>query len=876
MPIEHKLQPTFSGGEFAPSLAGRVDLSKYSTGAKTLKNFLVHPHGGTSNRPGTLYVASVKDSTKKARTVAFEFSTVQAYIIEVGAGYFRFYKGGGQIQKSSADGWLTSTGYVKGDWVSLSSVLYYCLVAHTSGTFATDLAAGKWVAQTVYEVPNSYAEGDLPHLKFAQSADVLYICHSSYAPAQLVRFAHDDWELDDYVFKSGPFMLTNTTDTTLHTSAVTGSGVTLTASVATFFSSHVGSLWRLVQDIAGSVVTKAFTSATTSTSIACGSTWRIITHGTWTASVRVEQSLDGGSTWTELRSFSGANDFNANTSGEVDVPCLIRLNCYAYTSGTLNIDLTSDPFTQTGIVKITAYSSATAVTVTVIDNLGSTAVTKEWAEGAWSTYRGWPACCAFFQDRLAFADSTTQPQTIWFTEVGNYASYKRSDPLVDSDGITVNLPSRKMNAIRSMLPLGQILALTSASEWAVGPSADGVLAPTSINTGIQGYRGCNFAEPVIIGNRVIYVTPQGQVVRDLGYDYTNAGFTGADISIISNHLFTNYQILELAYQQEPDSLVWAVRDDGTLLSLTYLREQEVIAWTRHETDGEVESIAVIPGAVYDELWMIVKRGSDRFVEKMVPRLTSTDPRDQFFVDAGISYYDPITITGATKANPVVVTAPAHGLSNGDVVDIRNVVGMTELNGRRFIVASKTTDTFHLTDEQTGANINGTAYTTYVSDGEVNFVTDTIDGLGHLNGRSVIVLADGNVQGPYTVSGGEITLDPPAGIAHIGLPYTADLETLNLELALQDGTAQGRKIHVPQVTLRFLNSRGGFLGPSSDKLYEIVQRKGEPLGSPIALFTGDYKQAITPAFDKGGRIFYRQSDPLPVTILGVIPRVEMGG
>jgi len=872
VPPVHAIQASFAGGEFAPSLYGRVDIQKYSTGARTLRNFFIHPHGGASNRPGTRFVALAKYPTRKARVVAFEFSTTQAYMIEFGHLYCRFYMNGGQILASAPAAYNGATSYAVGDMVTYSSVKYICIQAGTG--HQPDISPTYWSVQSIYEIATPYQETDLPSLKFAQSADTLYICHPSYAPRTLIRTAHDAWTLSKFVNSRGPFMLTNISAITLTPSAVSGA-ITLTASSALFNALHVGSLWRIDHIVAGQSVTAALTSVTSTTAIVCGSTWRIITHGTWTAKFRIEQSTDQGATWQEVRSFDGANDFNANTSGTLDTFARIRVTVVTYTSGTLNVTLTSDPFDRSGIVSITGYTSTTVVNATVIDELALTTATVGWAEGSWSDYRGYPSCCSFYQDRLTFASTTGEPQSIWMTETGNYTSFKRSDPLVDSDGITITLPSRKVNAVRSLVPLSQILAMTSASEWSIGPADNGAITPTSINQQIQGYRGCSICEPIIIGNRVIYVQPLGSVVRDIGIDFTVSGFSGSNLSILSNHLFTNYSIKEMAFQQEPDSLVWCVRSDGMLLAMTYLLEHQVLAWTRHDTNGLYESVASIPGSTYNEVWFVVQRGTQRYVEKLVQRLTSTDPKDQFFLDCGISYDSPVTISGATKANPVVVTAIAHGFSNGQLVDIRNVVGMTDLNGRRFIVSNKATDTFELKDNDGGANVNGMAYGAYVSGGEVRAVATTIGGLSHLEGMSVTVLADGSVQGPFTVTGGQITLNPGAGIAHIGLAYTCDLETLNPEVQMPNGTSQGRKIRVARSILRFLNSRGGYLGPDSSSLLQITQRSGESLGSPIALFTGDYDDSISPSLEAGGRLFYRQSDPLPVTILAAIQVITVG-
>ncbi len=918
----HSIQPTFAGGEFAPSLQSRVDLQKYATGLKKAKNMFVHPHGGASNRPGTKLVCETKDSTKKARIVEFEFSATQAYGIEFGDLYVRFHTDGGTVTQASQaitavtkanPAVVTYTGsdtYANGDRVKIASVagmtelnnreFVVAGVNTAANTFQlsgvdstsyTTYTSGGTVSE-IYEVVTPYLEADLFDLQFTQSADVLYITHPDYQQRTLTRLSDSppSWQLALFAFTDGPFMSANITTThTLSISAVaTGAGRTLTSSVAMFEAEHVGALFQIRHDMAGEAVSASFGATGTSGSINFGGTWRLITHGTWTGTLRVEKSTDGGGSWSLLRLFTASGDFNANTSGTDDGPYLIRLNMSAYTSGTCNADLSTDPYEHRGVVKVTAVAAAypaLTATVEVLTRCGLAATTTwDWSEGSWSDRNGWPQAIVFFQDRLCFAATGEEPQTCWMSETGKYTSFARSQPLVDSDGISVALPSRRLNGIRNLCGLGDIVALTSATDWTIGPAAGGAITPTNIDQRLHGYRGSSGVEPAIVGNQILYVSPMGSGVRNMGYDERVKGFTGDSVTTYANHLFTGYSVIEMAYQQEPDSLVWAVRDDGKLLSLTYVPEQEVIAWTWHETDGLVESICCIPADGFNELWMIVKRGTKRFVERMVQRMESDETRDQFFVDSGLTYDSPKTITGSTAASPVVITSTAHGFSNGDLVDISDIVWVDDsygeqpdqLNGVRYKVAGVTANTFQLTDEEAGTNVDGSAFLAYSSAGKARKCVSSVSGLWHLNGETVSILANGNVYPQAVVANGSITLDPVASTIHAGLPYESDLQTLAIELRMEDGTVQDRKVQIPSVTLQFLNSRGGYLGPDEDTLDEVIQRTNEPLNAPIALFTGGYDQAIAGGYQTGGSVYFRQSDPLPVTILAVIPKVEPGG
>jgi len=701
-----KIQPAFSSGELTPNLYSRVDLNRYSTGLKKLKNFFVHPHGGVSNRPGLKYVATAKDTDTTSRVVKFIFSETQSYVLEFGDQHVRFYKDHAQIAKSDVADWVTATEYIIGDYVIDDStgadVTYRCLEAHESDAdFDVDLTADRWVAQEEYEVTTPYLAADIANLRFERSADVLYIFHNEYLTQTLSRYADDDWRLADYQSDDGPFMLENVdTSVMMACSAVGGTAaITLSTSSAVFDADHVGALFKMTHYIEGQSVTMAFTGTSNGASITCFTTWRLISHGTWTGKFSVEKSTDAGDNWTKLRDFSGADDFNVNTFGVEDietndVPFLVRVVCDSHTSGTINVDLTSDPFYHPGIARVLTVVDSTEATATVLTAFGSTADTVAWAEGAFSTYRGFPRQGAFHEDRLAVASTTHEPMNIWFTQTASYLSHKVNSTVLATDAINIRLLARQLNAVNGLVSLSDLVALTSASEWRVGADKT-VLSPDTVFVRNQGYRGSSGIAPIIVGNKIIYAQSNGTVIRNFGYDFSIDSYTGVDLRILSEHLFDNKSIIDMDYQQSDDSLVWCVRNDGKFLSMTYMEEQEVLAWAQHETDGIVESVTVIPCTCQDEVWMVVNRDGVRFVEYMSHRMHSDDVQDQFFVDSGITYDNPVVITNATQANPVVITAVAHGFDDDDLVDISDVVGMTELNGGRYKVANSDTDTFEL-------------------------------------------------------------------------------------------------------------------------------------------------------------------------------------
>ena len=255
------MMASFNGGELAPSLDGRVDLNKYASGCKILENFIPMVQGPARRRSGTRYVTEVKNSANRCWLIRFEFSETQAYIMEFGDQYIRFYTNQGQLQTGSVTAWATSTAYKIGDLRSNGGVNYYCRVAHTSGTFSTDLAAGRWYALTgtIYEIPSPYTSADMTNsngtlrLRMVQSADVVYITHPNYAPRKLSRFGATNWQLSEVQFANGPFEDIDPDNTiTVYSSAASGS-VTLTASSGIFAASDVGTLFFIENKDGGGI-----------------------------------------------------------------------------------------------------------------------------------------------------------------------------------------------------------------------------------------------------------------------------------------------------------------------------------------------------------------------------------------------------------------------------------------------------------------------------------------------------------------------------------------------------------------------------------------------------------------------------------------------
>ena len=280
----------------------------------------------------------------------------------------------------------------------------------------------------------------------------------------------------------------------------------------------------------------------------------------------------------------------------------------------------------------------------------------------------------FYQDRLGLAGTYQEPQTLWFSRTGVYSDFghARGD-LLDTDAMSINLSGKKLNMIHNVSAAGKLLVFTAGSEWSL--SSSGALTPYNVQIEQQSERGSSATAVAVVGNRVIYVQARGSSLRDFYYDYTSASYTGEDLTLCAKHLFHNKTITEICHQQEPDNLIWCVLSDGGLATLTYVAEQNICAWAHHDTQGAFRSVCTIPNRGYDEVWFAVERGSNWFIEKLLPRLASTAPQDQVFLDASVSR------KSDTAFSEVTGLTHLEGKSVGVLADGSPLSGLTVHNGK---------------------------------------------------------------------------------------------------------------------------------------------------------------------------------------------------
>lgn len=765
------MQPTFSGGVFAPMVQGRIDSERYATGLRQCENFIIHKFGSLSNRTGFSFLGGAKHNDYRCRLVPFIYSNDQAYVLEFGKEYIRFW---------NSDG--------------------------------TQLLSGS----SPLEVVTPYGVDDLRKLRFMQSADKVFIACEGYKPRVLSRDTATTWSINTFSMTVEPFLTQNLDDDVKITPSAVSGTITLTANSNIFKEGHVGSMWRLDQNMSGGSVTLEVTPpgegeedpAYTSDSITCGADteWHLVTHGAdWVGRVAVERSYDNGTTWLQVRSYEHRSS-ESNYSVYITEPeqCLVRIHVQELTSGTIEADLTVEPYVAVGYVTITAYTDAKHVTASVDTKkpIGNTNATEMWWESAWNDENGYPAAVAFYEDRLVFAGTKHSPRGVWMSKAGDYHNFGTSSPKSeDDDSIQITLTSRKMSMIHTLVTMRQSLMAFSEDGVNTIGYADASLTPSSVTQRAESYFGAKDVDPLIVGSQCIYVQEVGGAVRDIGYDYVQDAYNGDEVSLFASHLVSSSAPVEMAFQSEPDSIIWFIREDGALLSCTYMREQKMVAWAKHETQGQFESVCVIPYANNARVWAAVKRevnGSTvRYIERMTLRLPTPDPADQTYLDSAYTY-------------------------------------------------------------------DGTA-------------TNTLS-IPHLAGCKVRVVLDGNLLPDYTVgSDGALTLERSGQKIVVGLGYTSKLETLNIESQgfVRQGVMQGHKVQIVEVILRLLNSRGGKVGSDEEHLDEWQKRlKTDWLGQPLELFTGDAALVGNFTNDDGGRVMLVQDTPMPFTLLAIMMGVRV--
>lgn len=743
---------TFNAGELSPLIDGRTDQEKYFAGCKRLRNFIPTVQGPVTRRGGTRYLGSTKGNLR-AWFMPFEFNQAQSYVLELTDLKMRFWLNRGQL-----------------------------------------LSAGvPYEITTPWSAANLVTEEGTLSLRSVQSGDVMWVVHNEGAvrPQKLSRLGATSWILADVDFENGPFEDIDPDSTVTVTASGTTGVITLTASSAIFTADDIGTALYMEQKDAAGV-----------------KTWQV-------------QTATGGGVY---RKYEGNYYLSTGTGGTgrtgAKPPVHTEGRVWDGPAGTSTDTTKSDGdgveweyrHSGYGWAKITAIGGGgTTATATVILNNGrlelptsfTTTGTTRWAKSAFSQARGWPTSVAFFRERLVYARN----RELFFSVVGAYDDFSRKDgpDITKETAIKLQIASDRLDLIRWITPSAALLVGTARNELSIQEqTTTQVFAADNAASMPQTEYGSRLLEPIRVGTAVLFIQRAGRKLREMIYDYASDRYKADDLTVLSEHI-VDAGVIDMDFQQEPDSILWCVLADGTLSALTYNRERGVVAWVPHVIGGPdafVETVASIsaPDGRRDDVWFVVRRtinGSTvRYVEVLEDhRLAETDTADAFYGDAGITY---------------------KGVS-----------------------------------------------------------TKTISGLGHLEGATVQVLADGSAHADCVVAGGQITLNRSTTKVQIGFDSPAQLQTMRADGGAQDGTAQTRSKSFGEVWARLHNTIGGLIGPSFSRLDPIPGLKpANPVGTRPALYSGDRKIEMPADVGTDGYICVQSSPMLPMTLVALTARMEV--
>lgn len=522
-----------------------------------------------------------------------------------------------------------------------------------------------------------------------------------------------------------------------------------TADSDIFTSDHVGSYWLIKhprtadEATTPNTIRKDFTAIEqTSDSLKdVKGSGHMRTEGNWTGRIVIERSYDEGATWHTLgdahESLAAAGqNFNVSFNEEKgNAWYRMRSLTLPAWADACKANLSVERYYHYGIIKITTVTDSTHITATVIRTVGSTDATKLWSEGAWSDERGYPVTSAFFEGRLFYAGTSHRPLTIWGSRIEDYENMEIGT--LDDDSVEFVVDSSTQNMIRWLVGQEVLLIGTAGGEWRLGSAdpADAITPTNPMRPRIQTTYGSKEIQALLLANAILFVDAQGRKVRGAQYIFEKGetgGYDAPDYTLLAEHI-TESGIAGIAYQQNPYPILWAWRNDGKMIGMVFEPGQKVWGWFPLAIDGDVESVAVEPGTPEDTIWIIVKReinGSDkRYIEYFKPHDWGDDQADCFFVDSGLTFDggDAVTITGITKAEPGVVTAVAHGFSDGDQVKIKGVAGMKDVNNKVFTVHSPAANSFSLRNDLDTVDWDTTGYDAFIDeiDGDTEYGSNII-------------------------------------------------------------------------------------------------------------------------------------------------------
>lgn len=907
MAVLNQLQPSFNNGEISPLLYDRVDYQKFVSSVKSGKNMFVHAQGGMSNRAGTLMLAQAKDAV--VRLIPFEFSNTETYMIECGNKYCRFHTTNGLIVNTDGTPYEIVSPFATADLENIrfcqsGDVMYlawggkpqtliryghtnwkikdydfkngpydvmkeekvylnkktedhivYVLLNFVGRKVTTEDVGNLFKVEVMVSsqnfggrVTSTEVAAEFKTHKFFVVGSYSLKTSGTWSGRFVLEYSDDGetWqtreEFSSYndsnnydfagSFEGNPSFVRLNFDE-LGTYSATGLNFSFRTDATAYilnlravekvsdyslkaetidvpidvidFISNSGSLFPYTLPV--------LTSNTSSPDISI--------TGNATDIANAWKMLDGNdATYMEARDGDSVVDIYFKTPVLMTgVNLLLLSTLYPAAAGSAKISLSvlvnkqwvfkghfidearlenkwySVNFSSVSVEAIRieehndeSYVGGCFIGALTLNNAKTIQTQPSYFDsfvGYWKP-QVYPTDVELYQDRIEWFTNNHLDAT----KISDYNNFGVSTDVTDDDAISVIIKDKKINKINTAIAGNKLVVFTDSGNFIHN---NDTFTPNSATFLKQGSTGGANVKPVIVRDNIIYVHPMKQAISDYAYNFETDGYAGQDITILANHLFENKKIKELAYQQEPYSIIWVLQEEGTVLACTYLRQQQVIAWTPMDFGGKVISIGVLSDGSNQELYLAVQRKNGTFVEKMPTRLPVADPKDRFFVDCGRTY----------RGEPATV----------------------------------------------------------------------ITGLEYLNGETVVALADGYVVKDLVVANGQITLPNAASVVTVGLPYESVFETLTFDVNNGDGSNLNRKKRVVAVSVRYYNSRGSKISVNGHREVNMLERKTSNDDTDISLRNGFYREILPSSHDEPTTVKIRQDEPLPITIVSVIPELE---
>lgn len=744
----------FTSGRLSPYLDCRQDLVQYQAGCRQLTNFNILPYGGIERRKGLGYVAAVKDSSKPVRIIPFEFDINTTYLIEFGHEYMRFY---------SDD----------------------VLVAEITTTVDTE-------------------NDDIFDWSYTQINDVMYFVHPNYPPHKLSRLSQSNWTFEKIKFSYPPTANLNSDYNNKATISLTGTTGSITMTKDTFSADDIGRQFVVDAEYqAQSTIVALDAGNRYSPAINVFRTANVQTTGTWSGTMKIERSLDGGASWEDILVIQSQSDRNIQTTLDMGVDAtdtpfrtiLLRfeINNTAHTGAPRGY-LWTDSYDAPTVFTIYNTGSAKIANVYLDDGVANTVPTYNFRKDAFSDEKGYPATVTTHEQRLVFGGSKDNPQTIYMSQQDDLENFELGSE--DTDAIQFTIAAQDKNKITYLQSAKILVAGTLGGEYTVkgGNGENTNITPTTVNIKRHSNFGSSNIQGILYDDKVLYVQRQKNKLREMSYAFETDGYVSKDLSLLSEDIVYD-GIKSNALQTSDYNVLYNVLENGDIAAMTYEAEQQARGWSLITTSGSFKDVAVLRANTSagnnDFVYVLTERhnsGSaetfiERFNKKKLPNVTESTFLDGYRVYSG----------SATNY----------------------ITGINNLIGHDVVVYD---------------NLSG-SYTT----------------------ASVLETSPGSGTG-------SINLDYSASYVTIGLPYTSVMEIMPIDAQISDQTRRDKRNSIPKINFELRNT--GYLQASSNNeldFYDVIQQTG-------SFYNGNKEIYVKNKLLKDVTVIAKSDLPYPTTIL----------